>query len=85
MECGNKVLYFNRPAWVVGVRQPNHVIGEVGRFYDLARRPNTPRAEWCNVPEKHLRIYEETTPVSCNGAVQVIRHPTLVAGSDVCA
>lgn len=78
MKCLDKVLYLNRPAWVVGVRMPNHTIGEVGKFYDLCRKPGCPRADWKNVPERHIRPYEETTAVSCGGSVQIVRHPVLV-------
>lgn len=77
MKLRDKVMYLNRPAYIVGVRMPNHIIGEVGKFYDLCRRDHCPRPDWKNVPAHHIRLYEETTPVSCNGSVQFVKHQAL--------
>lgn len=49
MQLRDQVMYFQRPAWIVGVRYDN------GKFYDLSRKPDTHKADWHSVPEKHIK------------------------------
>lgn len=52
MKLRDQVVYMNRPAWIIGIRQPRS--DERSKFYTLTRKPNTAKADYYDVPEKHI-------------------------------
>lgn len=63
-----EVLYLNRPVYVVGVRQPTRF--ETEKHYDLSRKKGSPKPDFRNVAEKHLRY--PTVSVSTGMSAQII-------------
>lgn len=70
MNLQDRIIYLNRPAWIVTKRQPNFLTGETCRHYGLARKPNSVKVDYRDVPE-HL-ITRASVAVSCGGSVQVL-------------
>ncbi len=53
MTLRDKVLYYGRLCYVVGIRYPRR--GEHGCFLDLCRNPQSARADYRDVPESRVR------------------------------
>lgn len=66
MNLRDQVIYMNRPAWIVGKRQPR--MEEHGRFYNLSRKPNTAKVDYYDVPEHYIK----SIFIPTSGAAQIL-------------